>query len=366
MNIKNLAFKVINPFSQSVSDFVSLKITERDIKIIQLKRKKTSCIVSSIAECKTPEMSVIENVIIDSDAVSNSISSLYQSGRFKGRDVAIGLNSNEVIVKKIDIPVMAEKDIIDYAYIEVANHIPYKPDEVYVDYILLGSSEKDETKMSIFLIACKKDIIETYDSILKEAGLRLKYVDCDVFALYNIHEIQMQKATEEGREDDYKSDMSHAFINIGYSSSSAVILFNGKIMMATSSGFGTKFIDKNISDSLLDGELDHNKIEEYKKGSSEEYISCYYDYFDYITGELSMALNHYNGTNPEFPVEHIHISGGGILLENALMELETRLGVKVTLFNPFEEILKVNKSIEFNGERDGYRFALVAGLSARG
>lgn len=368
MNIKDLAIKIWNPFHNSASDFLSLKITERDIKMMQMKRVKSSYEVLSAVEIPTPDMSVMENVIMDSALVSKSIIECMSKGKFKAKDVSIGLNSNEVIVKKIAVPVMPEKDIIDYVTVEVANHIPYRADDVYVDYVKLLPLPNDPTRMELFLIACKKEVVNTYRDVLSLAGLNLKYVDCDVFALYNLHQLNMNNIEEDEKLNLYSEDVAQAFVNIGYSSSSIVIVYKNVVKLASSAGFGTKFIDVKISDELYSGEIDHERLTELKKGHIDDYISFYYDYFDYITGELLRAFNHYNSSNPEFPVDHVHISGGGVLFEGALTEIESRLGTRVTLFNPFASdlfILKDKNKFGFDVERDGYRFALCSGLSIK-
>lgn len=46
-----------------------------------------------------------------------------------------------------------------------------------------GASADDPDHMDVVLVACKRDVVEDYQFVLREAGLEAKCVDCSVLRL---------------------------------------------------------------------------------------------------------------------------------------------------------------------------------------
>lgn len=106
---------------------------------------------------------------------------------FKTNKVRIAVKGQGVILRFIQFPKMSPEEIKSALAFEAEKYIPFKAEEVVVDYHILDENVASSSGpvMSVLLVAVKKEEIYPLLSFYQEAGLEVEFVDVDVLAFFN-------------------------------------------------------------------------------------------------------------------------------------------------------------------------------------
>jgi type IV pilus assembly protein PilM len=86
---------------------------------------------------------------------------------------------------------MSEEELSESIKWEAEQYIPFSIDDVNVDFQKLGPGEQ-QGQADVLLVAVKKDKINDYINLVKEAGLKPVVLDVDAFALANMYELSYE------------------------------------------------------------------------------------------------------------------------------------------------------------------------------
>ena len=75
-----------------------------------------------------------------------------------------------MIVKKVSLPAMSREELDEQIRWEAEQYIPFDVNEVNLDFQILRR-RSDEGQMDVLLVAAKKDLIDDYVQVIREAGL---------------------------------------------------------------------------------------------------------------------------------------------------------------------------------------------------
>src|SRR5215475_11004241 len=153
---------------------------------------------------------------MNAGAVTEALARIFQDGKIQQRDVAIGVYGQSVIVRKITVPMMTAEELEEQINWEAEQHIPFDIKVMSIDYEVLRK-RPEAGQMDLLLVAAKKDEINDYASILREARLRPLIVDINAFTIQNIFEQQM----------GLPQDGTIALLNVGAAVSSLNIVSHG-------------------------------------------------------------------------------------------------------------------------------------------
>jgi type IV pilus assembly protein PilM len=118
------------------------------------------------------------------DVVAHALSELWGRGRFKSREVLLGVGNQRVVVREVTLPSLPPKELKESLGFQVQEFIPMPVDEAVLDYDPIGEFEQDGREMiRILLVAAQRAMV---DMIVQAAtGARLEPVGLDLipFAL---------------------------------------------------------------------------------------------------------------------------------------------------------------------------------------
>src|SRR5204862_5435430 len=112
---------------------------------------------------------------------------VFHDNKISQKDVAIGVYGQSVIVRKITVPMMTPEELEEQINWEAEQHIPFDIKLMSIDYEVLRK-RPEAGQMDLLLVAAKKDEINDYAAILREAKLRPVVVDINAFTIQNIFE----------------------------------------------------------------------------------------------------------------------------------------------------------------------------------
>jgi len=322
---------------------MGIDISASAIKLVELSHTRSGYELKALANIPLPRDAIVENTVIDSIAVSQALLDALEEAQTDTRNVALAVSGNAVIIKVIQVPMATEFELESQIEFEADQHVPFDIDDVYLDFQILGETEDDPEHMDVVLVACKREIIDDYQLVLSEAGLKTTCVDCSVFALENAVEetgVYAQDSVtldaEEAIEGDADGDPAYALVNIGANIININIMRNGQMSFVRDQFYGGQNLTESIQKTHA---VSFSAAEKMKVNNFTDVDSnVIEEFFSNLSSEIGRSLDFYGANNAEYPVQKILLSGGCALIEGIDVELDQRLGIETKILNPFDGI----------------------------
>lgn len=312
-------------------DIIGLDIGSQQIKIVQLSESKGSYKLERLAVAALQPELIVDGSILDATRVVEVIRELISNSDIKTKDVTLSVSGHSsVIIKRVALPQMSEDELDESIRFEAEQYIPFDIEDVNLDFQILGPAEEDNM-MDVLIVAVKRDKINEYVSVVKEAGLNPVIVDVDAFALENMYELNYE----------VKENENVALVNIGASMININILKGGGSVFTRDSSVGgnllTEALQKEYTISYANAEK--LKQEESLEGISQEDVAVVLNSAseDIIT-EISRSFDYFRDTTNYENIDEIIVSGGSTLIGGIVSSLEERSGIPVSVAEPFKNV----------------------------
>jgi type IV pilus assembly protein PilM len=183
---------------------VGLDIGSSYVKIVEVDHSKGEPTLRNFGVVKLPPEAIVEGEIMDRSLVIEGIQNCMAKAGVDKKEVVTAVSGRAVIVKKIVMDKMNPDDAKEAIFWEAEQHVPFDIDDVCLDFEVLRD-DIGANQMEILLVAAKKEMVETYASLVKDAGYTPVVIDVDSFAIQNAY---------EGTHEDLGSRVA-GLINIG-------------------------------------------------------------------------------------------------------------------------------------------------------
>lgn len=311
------------------SDPIALDIGSTFIKLVQLKGSKGNYHLVKFGMVPLPPEAIVEGAVMDAGRVVDAIKELLAAEKVKTKEVVLSVSGSSVIIKRITVADMTDEELSESIKWEAEQYIPFSIDDVNVDFQKLGPGAQ-EGQADVLLVAVKKDKINDYINLVKEAGLEPVVLDVDAFALANMHELNY----------DVESGIT-ALLNIGASVMNINILKDGMSIFtrditvggnryteALQREFGLTYEDaEKVKRGEPVGGADHDQIAGIMSTVTED-----------IVAETQRSLDFFRSTTGSEQVSRILVSGGCARIGNFTSVLGQRIEIPVEITNPFKNI----------------------------
>lgn len=164
---------------------VGLDIGTDFIRAAQVKSTSSGFLLNAYGLVPVPFGAVVEGEIVDPEAVSGAIRDLWRQSGFHASDVAIGVSSQKVVVRLIDLQFMERDELSKAIQYQAQDYIPYPVEQAILDFQIIGDymTPSDEHMMEVLLVAAPMDIVYAAVTAVEGAKLSLAQVDVTAFAL---------------------------------------------------------------------------------------------------------------------------------------------------------------------------------------
>ena len=164
---------------------VGLDIGTDFIRAAQVKSTSGGLVVTNYAWVPMPFGAVVEGEIVDPEAVSGALRELWKRHGFRVGDVAIGISSQKVVVRLIDLQFMEHDELVKAIQYQAQDYIPYPVEQAILDFQVIGDymTPADEHMTELLLVAAPREIVTSAVQAVEGAKLRLAQVDVTAFAL---------------------------------------------------------------------------------------------------------------------------------------------------------------------------------------
>ena len=338
---------------------VAFDIGSNSIKLVQMAQTKKGWELVKMGMAELPPEAIVDGSIIDSMTVTNTLRELVKEHGVKVRDAVSSLTGHSVIIKKVSFPAMTEDELADSIQWEAEQYIPFPISDVNIDFQILGADTDGRGQMDVMLVAVKKDVINDYTNVIKEAGLNPVVIDVDSFALENMMEINYPVTPGE----------NIAMVNIGASITSISVIMGGLTIFTRSIPMGgnqfTEELQRQLNVSFKDAE-DLKLRRKESDNDAEQLISSIDLVSTNLTFEVKRSLDFFLGGAQGSYVSKIYLSGGGSKVSGLQNLMQEKTSIPVELANPFKGVEASSKHFDKDKLKEAAPFFGVAvGLATR-
>jgi type IV pilus assembly protein PilM len=326
-------------FISKARETVGIDVGSSSVKLVQVREQKGGFTLMRVGILPLPAEAIVDNTLMDSSSIVETIKNLVNSLEISAKEAASSISGNSVIIRKIVLPSMSTEELEEQIHWEAEQYIPFDINDVNIDFQILGPDENDPSRMTVLLVACKRDIVNDYIAVFNETGLRLSVIDVDSFAVQNAFEINY---------DVYPEDVV-ALVNIGANIMNLNIIKNGVSLFTRDVQTGgvlyTDEIQKQFGVSGDEAERikitgncpDQGKLQDIMTRLNET-----------LAMEMRRSLDFYNSTASEGKISKVMLSGGAAKTPMLCETVGQRLGVPTEIVNSFQKIQCSEKEFDMN------------------
>ena len=312
----------------------AIDIGSHSIKLVQLKKTGKNYHLQNFGVMPLKHEAIVDGAISDAGAVVDGIRNLVKMEKIATKDIVTSVAGESVIVKKIRIPHMSEKELSESITWEAEQHIPFEMSDVNLDFQIMPSNESngaDDDRMDVILVAARRSKMEDHLGVLNEAGLNPIIVDTDVFAIENEYEIN-------GDLDDEVT----ALVDVGASTMNVNILQSGSTLFQYDVAAGGNHYNEALQSAFG---IDYEEAENLKMGVGftderglQQILPVLLAVSETLCDELKRSLDFFSSTVENTEIKKMVLSGGCARMKGLDTLFSKRLRMPVEVANPFRNI----------------------------
>ncbi len=189
------------------------------------------------------------------------------------------------------------------------------------------------------LVAAKKEFVNDYIAVFREAGLAPVVVDVDCFAIENVC------------EENYGFDENEvvALVNLGASAMNINVLKGGMSVFTRDVQVGGNMFNEELQKRLgLSGEAAENvKMGETAEGVDAAVVEeIMTDAAENLSQEVQRSLDFFSATSSDESIGKVLLSGGMSSVQGVVKSLRTRLEIPVEVVDPFRNVVVNEKEFD--------------------
>ena len=306
---------------------VALDIGSGLIKLVVIDHGSGEPVLTKVAFTSVVDGAIVEGEVMDPGIVADAIRGLLSTAGIKAKRVVTAVGGRDVIIKKISMDRMKEGEAREQIRWEAEQHVPFDMDNVELDFQILDP-DGEGLQMAVLLVAAKRELVDTKQTLLADVGLEAAVIDVDAFALHN--------AFERNYPDAMRGVVG--LVNIGHETTNVNILDEGVPVLTRDIMVGTRRFredlqrERNMSadeaDQLLRGFERNEALEPLLASRGEELA----------VGIERAAAFLQSSSRSASGLARIFTSGGGSRIPGLNRILADRLRLPVQTANPLERL----------------------------
>ena len=329
-------------FTKSV---VGLEIDSTEIRAVNLEGTPDKPKLISYGRQPLVERIIKDANILEPKLLIEAIIKLWDNNNIKSRDVVLGINNQDVIIRFALIPKVPDNKIKDLIRFQSEDYIPIPIDELELDYAVLGDDNSvDSPQTRVLLVAARKKMLFEYINIMERARLNVLDICESMLTLNRLIP---------------KSLKSSPLVLVNLSNDiGSIVIGDGK-----EPGFARTFQYNNIVKNVIIDYLVSNFSSEYIIDDNKLTGFC-----NFIAGEIRSSVLYYQNLHPDIYVQNVAITGGISQTKGLTQQLSSLLGINVTLFGCLKDGKEINQSYKNHTNKtfSAPDFAVCTSLALRG
>lgn len=348
---------------QRAKTLIGIDIGSHAIKLVRFGLAGARHQLLNVAMLPLPPATMVDGAIAKPFAVQDTLRRLLTFEKITEKSVALALSGHSVIVKRVQMVRMTEKELANAIPFEAEQHIPFDTADVNTDFQILDSPSQRNDRgnpMEVLLAAAKRDRIEELSRVARAVNLRPVVVDVDMLALINCFALNHQE--EVG---------GHvvSLVHIGASMMTVLIVKDGLSAFQRDIPFGGNQYTAALQKAF---NLQAEDAEAVKLGglagsrSQPEMLTVLQRVTEDAIAEIQRSFDFYLASAGDEPIEKVYLSGGCARMKGLAQVLAARLRLPVDMIAPFRQVEVSDAHFDGDYVHDiGPMMAVAAGLALR-
>lgn len=321
-------------------NLIGVDIGSSSIKVCQLRESRKGYGIVRLGYAQLGPQVIVDGQVMDAGAVTETLARVMNEAKIKQKEVAVSVSGQSVIIRKITVPMMTASELDEQIHWEAEQHIPFDIKDVQIDYQVLRR-RPEQSQMDLLLVAAKRDQINDYTQLVRDAKLKPVICDIDSFTIQNLFE----------HSRGLPPDQTVALLNVGASLSSLNIVGGGISAFTREIANGGNVITEEIQKQMG---VPFEQAEAYKCGGTgdlapgmvpQQVVQIIEAVTDSIAAEIQRSLDFYLATSGESEIARIFVTGGTASLPALAQAIERRARVPVESWSPAERIFVDAKEV---------------------
>ncbi|MBO4615900.1 MAG: pilus assembly protein PilM [Lachnospiraceae bacterium] len=360
-----------------MSKVLSIEVGNSLTKIVEMDYKSKNPKVYKCINIPTPDEVFDDGYISDSKEYAGTLRQALADNKIKTRQAVCTITCSKIANREIMLPNVKLNQVDDLIRANASEYFPVDLSQYELGYIVLGreNADSEAAKLKVMLLACEKELIQGYDTLFEQAGLRLVGVD---YAGNSVVQIMKKEVTEE----------TEMVIKVEEQSTIATIIRSGELMMQRNLGYGIdntvqtmmsyRLFNEDSYGKCIDLLKEHNCIYPTLSGEDEETLKLketldkgdrkamtdMTEALGPLVGNVGRVLDLYNSKNVEHPITKVSMIGLGSQIAGLDKLFTNELGVTTESVNTVKSVtFALNAQVKDTGE---YLTAMGASISPVG
>lgn len=163
---------------------IGLEADSKEIRAVELKGTRKKPVIAALGSISIPEGIVRDGRILDIDKFNVYLQKLMEENGFKAREVVIGVNNQDVIVRFATFPKVPQDKIRNMIRFQAQDYIPIPLEELQLDYVVLGEDGNDAgASLNVLLVGARKKMLNDFIEAVSKSNLTITEIDSTMLAL---------------------------------------------------------------------------------------------------------------------------------------------------------------------------------------
>ena len=310
---------------------IGLEMDSKEIRAVEIRGSIKNPEISAWGQIDLPEGIVKDGRVTNAQSLSIYIDKLINQNRFKSKNVILGINNQDVIIRFASFPKVPDDKVRNMIMFQAQEFIPVSLDDLQLDYVIVGEKQNEEgTFINVILVGARKKMLHDFIDAITGAKLMVNEIDSSMLAF--------------GRAALGTANVN-VFVVVGFNEDIAnIMIFNKGIMsMARSVSFSQSSIWANKRINDVNNETPRAT-----------------QIADILIGELRSSIGYYRMQN-EDAIDDIYLIGKSGMRE--ITEKFREAEYEVNILQPY---LNLNVKSSSNGlhtfKANDYTVAISLGL----
>lgn len=317
-------------FAKKKKNLLGIDISSTSVKLLELSKSGSKYKVMAYASEPLPANAVADKNITDIDVVADAIKVAHKRSGTKLKQAAVAVSGSAVITKVITMAKgLSDEEMEGQIHLEADQYIPYPLDEVNLDFEVIGSSERSPELVDVLLAASRRENVDDRILALDTADLEAKIVDVEAYALENAFFLLADQMSQGGMGQIV------AVADVGATTTTLTVLQDQKIIYTREQAFGGRQLTEEIQRryGLSYDEANASKI---RGGLPDDYVPEVLQPFrEAIAQQVNRSLQFFFSSSAHSAIDQVILAGGSSAIHGTDDLVEQKIGVPVSLANPF-------------------------------
>ncbi len=330
---------------------VGLDLGSHAVKAVALRQNRRGWTLLAAGEAPLPPGDRVTQ-----EQVSETAAALLDTLGLRRAHIAAAVSGQAVIVKRLALPPMDQKELAEAIPWEAEQYIPFALTDVQLDYQVLNgqATALSADALDILLVAARRDRAEERVAIATATGRRPAILDVEAFALANAYEVNYP----------HRADAVSVLVHIGRNATIVCVLEQGQLVCTRDLGVGgAAYVTALEREVGLDPAAARRILHGHKSNGDTGVAGVLRDVHLQLITEIRKTLDFYWSTASPGALSRIVLSGGACRIEGLSTLLDEEFQTTVEWCDPFRQIARPQRAI--GAELDGPAFTVAVGLALR-